>query len=445
MGFLSALILLTSHQYIYNHCVRTGETDSMLIFCWTCGMLLLQLATDTGNPRVLFGSAGFLGLCGMVKHLGFIPIVLVVAIGYITLARVWRRFSLGVWAAGVGVLGAVALPWHLYQWLTKGPAFFKAYFLGEVVEKRLEATGGGPSILKSGPWSSILTLTRGFFPWSCLLPFAIFDPIGRPEFRRRWLMPTLWFAVALGTTVISGRKFTWYVLPAFPAAALLVAGLLDRFLTVSSPLLTRVSVAVGALLALTSYTNVAFHNPFDVMARQSMLAVRFLGRVLAPASSFTSVGILLTVIGALGILVLRRPGVGRGSQRTHLVARYLVVAALVGLALYTVVVPLKFSRTLSPLDEMAKAADTHLGPEETLIVSLPGRKAINARFQYYFGAKNHRRLPVHVLSLQQLSGRLILTNVATLEQIRDAATQPVPPMVPLAQSRGMILVRWPKG
>ena len=99
-AFFSSLILLTSHQYIYNHCVRTGETDSMLIFCWTCALLFLQLSVENKNPRQLYVAAAFLRSCGMVKHLGFVPIVLFIAIAYVVLASVWRIFPLRTWGAG---------------------------------------------------------------------------------------------------------------------------------------------------------------------------------------------------------------------------------------------------------------------------------------------------------------------------------------------------------
>ena len=130
-AFFSSLILLTSHQYIYNHCVRTGETDSMLIFCWTCALLFLQLSVENGSPHQLYVAAAFLGSCGMVKHLGFVPIVLFIAIAYVVLAGVWRVFPLRTWGAGLGVVLAVALPWHLLIWWIEGNAFLQKYLLAK--------------------------------------------------------------------------------------------------------------------------------------------------------------------------------------------------------------------------------------------------------------------------------------------------------------------------
>ncbi len=442
-GLLAALILLTSHQYIYNHCVRTGETDSMLIFCWTSGLLLLQLATTEGNRKLLYLSAVALGLCGMVKHLGFIPIVLLIAIGYLLLSGALRTFPWRAWLAALGMLLAIALPWHLMMWAVEGRPFVQKYLLGEVVKKRLEARGGGPGSLPTGTWSSFATLARGFFPWSCLLPFAILAVPRGAELRRRWLMPLLWLGVAMGVTVLSGRKFSWYVLPALPAAAILVAGLLDRFLADTSSLWLRFSVAVGALVALTSLTNAARHNPFGVMARDAMLSVHFLGRLRGPdVPAWASLGILALLLALVGV-AYRLAGLLAPSKALRRSGRWATVAALVCLALHTVIVPLQFRRTRLPLDQISSAAQSHLAPGEPLNVMLPNRKRRNPRFNYYLGGLDLRRVNSEDLATDVPAGQLLLTDVASMESLQEARAELASTGEPLAQARGLLLLRLP--
>ena len=443
-AIFSSLLLLTSHQYIYNHCVRSGETDSMLIFFWTCGLLLLQLAVQERNRRLLYFVAASIGLCGMVKHLGFVPIVLSIAIGYVVLAGVWRTFPWRAWGAGLGIVFAVALPWHLLIWWLEGQDFVQRYLLGEVVEKRLEAKGGGPALLPAGQWASWLTMARGFFPWSCLLPFAFVGVLGRTQARRRWLMPALWFLVAMATTMISGRKFSWYVLPAFPAAAILVAGLIDRFLDETSAAWTRASVLFGGLLALASVTNAAIHNPFEAMARMAMLGVHFLGRLRGPESTLLSalaLVIAIAVVVAFAYRFLARLG---DPTRARRVARVLFISCLVGLALYTVLVPLKFSHALSPHHEMALAAEAHLAAGEILNVRLPRRKRVYPIFNFYFRDKNLRIMRAMELTPHEIPGELLLTDVATLDEIRQAIPDLRLPDQPLAQAKGLLLLRLPR-
>lgn len=442
-AFLSSLILLTSHQYIYNHCVRTGETDSMLIFCWTSALLLLQLSVKEGNRRTLYLAAAFLGLCGMVKHLGFVPIVLAIAVAYVLLGGTWRAFPWQTWCRALGLTLAVALPWHLILWVTEGKAFVQQYFLGEVVEKRLEARGGGPGGIPSGHWTSLLTFARGFFPWSCLVPFALGALMGRDDYRRRWLMPSIWFTVALGVTVLSGRKFSWYVLPAFPPAAILVAALLDRFLDQTASVWVRASVVLGGLAALASVTNAANHNPFGIMARDAMLSVHFLGRMRRPESSLLKAFLLTLILAALTSLAYWLLRFLNSNAKAQSLARSVFVAAIFGLALYTVLVPLKFRHTTSALHDIARAAEENLLEGETLNVSLPRRKRRFPRFNYYFGDKDLRIMKISELSADRNREELLLTDVATLEQIKKAVPELNLPDPPLAQARGMLLFRVP--
>lgn len=442
VGFLSAFILLTSHQYIYNHCARTGETDSMLIFCWTLGLLLLQLAVQEQNRRILYAAAGFIGLCGMVKHLGFVPIALSVAIGYVLLSGAWRTFPLAIWTRSLGVLAAVVLPWHLVQWWRHGDSFTQAYFLGEVVDKRLNAGAGSPRMSSLGQWASLVTMARGLFPWSAFLPFAFVDLLGKEDFRRRWLMPILWFLTAIGITVLSGRKYSWYVLPAFPAAAILVGRLLDRFLTEPRALFPGISVLLGSLIALTSTTDAATHNPFAVRALRDMLSVDFLGRLPELGeSSFMIIGWLALFAG---IALLIYWGLGRlpDANRARGWARSLLVLSVAGIGLYGILIPLRFSRTRTPIHRMASHVEDNAGPDEILALALPRRKINTPPFAFYLGERRTRRVSIHEVDAAQLVGRLILTDWPTLESINEATTDKTLTHTIVAQERGLLLVRW---
>lgn len=443
VGFLSAFILLTSHQYIYNHCARTGETDSMLIFCWTVGLLLLQLSIQEQSRKILYSAAAFIGLCGMVKHLGFIPIAVSVAVGYVVLSGAGRTFPLLTWIKSLAVIGAVVLPWHLAQWARHGQDFIKPYLLGEVVARRLNAQAGSPSMRGLGQWASLVTLARGLFPWSTFLPFALLDLFGKEDFRRRWLMPTLWLVVAIAITVVSGRKYSWYVLPAFPAAAILVGRLLDRFLAAPRALFPSFSVFLGTLLALLSTTDASTHNPFSVRALRDMLSVDFLGH-------FRSLGdspiLRLGLLAALtGIFLLTYQGLGRLPKggRYRAWVRGLLVSCVALLALFTVLAPLRFSQTRTPLHQMAIHVKAKAGPNEILAVALPKRKANNPPFAFYFGERRLRRVPRDGVGPADLVGRLVLTDWITLEVIDEDPENRALPRIIVAEEPGLVLVRWP--
>ena len=123
--------------------------------------------------------------------------------------------------------------------------------------------------------------------------------------------------------------------------------------------------------------------------------------------------------------------------------RTLFATAILALALYTVVVPLRFSRTTSPLHEIALASEAHLAEGETLNIRLPRRKSRYPRFKFYLGDRNLRIMRATELTPDAIPGELLLTDVATLEQIREAVPELALPDRPLAQAKGLLLLRLP--
>ena len=121
---------------------------------------------------------------------------------------------------------AVAAPWYTAvslrtngEWLN---GFFFIHNVGRFVAP-MERHGG--SVLLHP-----LALLVGFFPWSCFLPLAIVVTAWRVLTRadsavcRHALGLTMvWLAVWVGGFSLSATKLPNYVLPAYPAAALLVA------------------------------------------------------------------------------------------------------------------------------------------------------------------------------------------------------------------------------
>lgn len=81
----------------------------------------------------------------------------------------------------------------------------------------------------AGAWFHPLTMLVGFYPWSCFLPFAVVVSAWRawrePADGRSHatLLALVWLAVWVGGFSAAATKLPNYVLPAYPAAALLVA------------------------------------------------------------------------------------------------------------------------------------------------------------------------------------------------------------------------------
>ena len=120
----------------------------------------------------------------------------------------------------------VAAPWYAaVTWRTDGAwlsGFFFIHNVGRFVAP-MEKHGG--SVLLHP-----VAMLVGFYPWSCFLPLALVVTawrIGRradaPEQRRCLVLSIVWLSVWLGGFSASATKLPNYVLPAYPAAALVVA------------------------------------------------------------------------------------------------------------------------------------------------------------------------------------------------------------------------------
>jgi 4-amino-4-deoxy-L-arabinose transferase-like glycosyltransferase len=200
--------------------------------------------------RLTLGRAAIVGgLCGLAVvckgPIGFVGPAAVVAAWLGWLAIRHRR------AAGGGLLGsllpatvdvlrairpltivaatlAVAAPWYVAVSLRTDGAWPAGFFFVHNVGRfmaPMEKHGG--SVLFHP-----LTMLVGFYPWSCFLPLAIaiagWRLWRRTETAARtaaWGLLLVWLAVWVGGFSAAATKLPNYVLPAYPAAALLVAAL----------------------------------------------------------------------------------------------------------------------------------------------------------------------------------------------------------------------------
>jgi len=120
----------------------------------------------------------------------------------------------------------VALPWHLMV-MIKNPEFWYLYFIEQHFLRFATNTVGHPQPF----WYYIPVLLLGFFPWICFLPQSIKSTVhafvqkkGKYQID---IFLFIWMASILLFFTMATSKLIAYILPAFPAMALLTA----RYLT----------------------------------------------------------------------------------------------------------------------------------------------------------------------------------------------------------------------
>lgn len=221
-GLLAGLIFL-SGRFVFFHAFRTGETDGLLALFTVAALYGYWRAkphsTHRADPRWLYLAFGAVALAVMTKSAaGALP----VAIGGVefVLTRSWRRFRWRDLWGPLGLAAVIVLPWHLYETARWGGWFWNEYFGLHVVQRATEVLHNpGASEGWYGP-----ILYKRFFPFSLwLIPAVVWTLRGWFVRRREELLWVVWVVLVFLLFTLARTKFDWYLLPLYPAAAVLVA------------------------------------------------------------------------------------------------------------------------------------------------------------------------------------------------------------------------------
>ena len=241
-GIVAAIVLGSCFQFIAAG--RFGTSDMLLTFflyaslyaylqarehpaCWYAVGVCTGLAIMTKGPAALVGPAA---------------IVIALVIDHQFRSALRTRHLWG----GVAAVVIIALPWHVVSLLHYGPAFFDQY-LGTMVIGRI----GAPVEGHDGDLLTYVAFIRDqFFPWVYAIPFALLL-FARDRVRARdgsWLLVVFPAIVFILYTLVQ-TKLVWYILPVYPALAVLVAALLIKAVRGDRFALASVGLAVVASIA----------------------------------------------------------------------------------------------------------------------------------------------------------------------------------------------------
>jgi 4-amino-4-deoxy-L-arabinose transferase-like glycosyltransferase len=325
-AFIAALILLTNIEYPLM--ARSAVTDMTLTALLTLAMLAAARYLESGATRWAALTGAVLGVATLTK--GPVGVLLpgVALLAYAALARRRDLFRLRPLAAGAAALVAVAAPWYLYMTVAHRDLLFQT-FIGE--------GNMGRFFHPEHVWFPgyyLAVLAAGLIPWSGGLPAALLSAVW-PE---RWegergsgrptgpLYELCWFGSVLFVFSLSASKLPSYLMPAFPAAALLLARYWTASLAPSSapssppssalvrlgPRISAwlgVALAAGAVYAALAYGSSQKQQAAGLTA-VLIAGVLLLGAVLAVVSVRAgSLGALVavnatTAVAAVLILIL---------------------------------------------------------------------------------------------------------------------------------------------
>ncbi len=248
------LLLPTSVGMIgFSHAAATDMSFSaMLTIAMVCAAVVLGLTQNENTPilphtpwlaLLLFGF--FLGLAVLAKG----PAAIILSGGTVffwaLFTKKWRDAFRLLHPVAILSFCATALPWYILC-ARRNPDFFRIFIIEHNFKRYLT-----PEFQHIQPfWYYVPVVLVAFLPWSAALLWATFTG-GRKLFAPEKISPLslfflTWASFCLVFFSVSRSKLPGYVLPAFPAIALLLSAALARNLKRTT--LGYVSVAFAVLL-----------------------------------------------------------------------------------------------------------------------------------------------------------------------------------------------------
>ncbi|CAM3711979.1 ArnT family glycosyltransferase [Polynucleobacter antarcticus] len=225
-GWLAAIALASSPMWVIGGHVNSLDMGlSAFLVAALCSLLLAQTADkSSGTRHWMWACWAFMALATLSKGLIGIVIPGMVFAVYAITAWDWSIFKRLHIISGTVLFLAITAPWFVLV-AGRNPEFLEFFFIHEHLQRFTQTAHS-----RTGPiYYFIPLLLIGFLPWVAQIPGAIkqaWDERNR-QFSSGWLL-ACWFTVIFGFFSISQSKLPGYIIPIFPALALLVGNRLDR-------------------------------------------------------------------------------------------------------------------------------------------------------------------------------------------------------------------------
>jgi 4-amino-4-deoxy-L-arabinose transferase-like glycosyltransferase len=234
-GFFSGLILATSVEFAY--LATRANIDATLTFFTTASLSCFiqwyqwkeqneKKPTDVRRLSI-YGVYVCMALATVTKGpVGFI-LPLLVSLFYLVVLRDWKKMKAMKLLPGMLLFAALVLAWYLPAVWKGGQVYLNETLFKHTINRYSEG------------WSHVrpfyyffINFPVDFLPWFVLLPGAIVYGFSRkePAKRKAFLFCFVWFTVVFIFFTLSKGKRALYLLPLYPAAALMVGKLVDDFL-----------------------------------------------------------------------------------------------------------------------------------------------------------------------------------------------------------------------
>ncbi|SPK74543.1 Undecaprenyl phosphate-alpha-4-amino-4-deoxy-L-arabinose arabinosyl transferase (Undecaprenyl phosphate-alpha-L-Ara4N transferase) (4-amino-4-deoxy-L-arabinose lipid A transferase) (plasmid) [Cupriavidus taiwanensis] len=233
VAMLTGLVLVSTPMWnVAGHFNSLDMTLSAAMACVLACMLLAQhpAATPAARRNWMLACWAAMGVAVLVKGLVGLALPGLVLVVYTLATRDWKLWGRLHLPAGIAVLLAVTVPWF---WLMseRNPEFLRFFFIHEHWQRYTSSVHHREGAL----WFFVPLLLAGFLPWLGLVPQmwqAVRERAGvargnAPRPFQPALLAGLWAVAIFVFFSLSGSKLPGYIVPVFPALALLAGVALD--------------------------------------------------------------------------------------------------------------------------------------------------------------------------------------------------------------------------
>jgi 4-amino-4-deoxy-L-arabinose transferase-like glycosyltransferase len=319
-ALIAALVMATMFRFVTF--ARIGLTDIPVMFFVVAALYGFVRAVHQPSSAWPLVAWGCIGLGVLTKGpVGLLPVAIWAM--YAAFCRNSSLFARTRPLIGTTIALAIILPWYVVMVVEHGRAFTDFALGHEIVERMLsEESFGAPArgffyYVKiwpgdAAPWSVLFVASVGWIAWRWS---SLDETVRRPvTFAAAWFI-TVFFLFSL-----SRSKVPHYVLPAYPAAALLIGVFVDRLAGTRDDALwwgipmaiialasIGAAAATGILLGVLAPgdTTVKWLVPAILAAGGAGIAIAIFNRALVLAV-YTLTCMLAAVFALIGVFVVPR-------------------------------------------------------------------------------------------------------------------------------------------
>lgn len=222
----AVIILFSSPGFVFNHGIRHGVQDSMLVFLTTCFLCIFFRSLSESREKESFPAI----ICGILAGLAILTksagglIGPVIAVSFILLSperiqliiRFWKQLVIGALIAA-SMAASYYIPLFLYT-----PGAYESIFGHQVLNRVTSDMGYGSSYLY---YLKRIIVRSDAAPPLLLIPaslFILYTCFTNRE-KRTALFLLSWSAVPVVLYSFVSTRYSWYITPAYPAMAVAVA------------------------------------------------------------------------------------------------------------------------------------------------------------------------------------------------------------------------------